>query len=492
MDSKLPTLVAQNLDPNKIGALGYRAPELFYGLHPHDTKSDMWSLGVVLQYLGGVNWSFQQPAEKPQWRKSYEHLVFLRLGYPPQEVGESFKAAGNLWFETLPKPRSQGQDPDPWPRSRNLGTAGDDLIRQLVQWDSDKRPAARDVANHAFSLPCLFEPSGWFLKSGWHDSGQHCSPTLEGVGPLCALRRASRAEASNIQGHRHHSCLRVGSVGTDLLRWLQEDEALQGTGIMDTIGAEVDQWREKIEKSADGRVIKRLCGFFAGSGFVQNGVASVKPIDVIGLAQASVNGFTLDRPLPLKRVGAFLEAFLLKNNDALMKIHSEMKKNFYVAKKPDAEERGHENVARFEQLWNWCLRAAEIHVTQPFWTTGGKGNPACAQGSRQEFFHEPRHNDGSSSILHASLTLFGRRDVHMEQSPDLPSRQAVREPRTFQARELDDFVVVNEPGTFYCGQVARGAAAQTSAQTRPDLRTFWTNGWMGLTNDLAEEVSARR
>ena len=106
----MPTLVAQNLDPNKIGALGYRAPELFYGIHPKDTKSDMWSLGVVLQYLGRVNWSFQPPAEKAQWRKAYEHVVFLRLGYPPRDVEESFKAAGTLWQEQC-CPRHQPRQP---------------------------------------------------------------------------------------------------------------------------------------------------------------------------------------------------------------------------------------------------------------------------------------------------------------------------------------------------------------------------------------------
>ena len=450
MDGELPTLAAQNLDPNKIGAIGFRAPELFYGLQPRGTKSDLWSMGCVVMYLGRVHWP-QRHSEETNLEAAYVHCIFSRLGQPPKAVAALFQKDGSRWSGPSATPVPQGLVPDPWPRSANLGSAGDDLIRKLVQWDSGERPDAYGVSVHPFSVPCQFEPSGWFLKCPWHESGQLCPPSLEGVGDLRKLTPATKEQASDLKGHRHHACLRVAHLGADTLCWLQGDPAFKGNDIMGSIGAKLrDDKKEKTETNARGKVVKRLSGFFAGSGVVKNEAASVNPVDVVGNTRGvSVNDFTLDTPLPLKRVSAFLEAFLVKNKVSLSFIHSRLKKVF-LQKRPGEDDKRHGNVTRFQDLWTWLLRAAEIHVTEPFWSPAGTQDIACASGSRQEFLHEARHNDGSSSILHASLTLFGRRDVHLEQSYDKPD---LKKPRAFEAGELDDFVVVNEPGTFYCGQV---------------------------------------
>ena len=450
VDGELPTLTAQNLDPNRIGAIGFRAPELFYGLQPKDTKSDLWSLGVVVMNLGGVSWP-RLPSGDSDLQASYVHCIFSRLGQPPVAVAALFKKDGSRWSCPSATPVPQGLVPDPWPRSANLGSAGDDLIRKLVQWDSGERPTAYDVSEHPFCVPCQFEPSGWFLECPWHESGQVCPPSLEGVGDLRKLTPATKDQASDLKGHRHHACLRVARLGADTLRWLQGDPAFKGNDIMGSIGAAaLDDKKEKTENNARGKVVKRLSGFFAGSGVVQNGVASVKPANVVGNAKGvSVNDFTLDTPLPIKRVSAFLEAFLVKNRHQLSFIHSRLK-HVFLQKKPGEDDKQHGNFTRFLDLWTWLLRAAEIHVTEPFWSPAGAQDSACAPGSRKEFLHEARHNDGSSSILHASLTLFGRRDVHLEQSHEKPD---LKKPRAFKAEELHDFVVVNEPGTFYCGQV---------------------------------------
>ena len=213
-----------------------------------------------------------------------------------------------------------------------------------------------------------------------------------------------------------------------------------------------------------------MSGYFAGSGAVNNDHASVKGENVIGSSSINVNDMRLDRPLPLKRVSAFLEAFLVKNKSALTAIHKTLRETFQQ-KRPGEDDRKHGNVKRFEHLWYWFLRAAEIHVTEPFWQTRGpQEDSACAPGSRTEFFHEPRHNDGSSSILHASLTLYGKRDVHFEQSAEIP---VPTEPREFRTEQLDDFVVVNQPGTFYCGQVSRGTPDRLANPPKPpnELKT---------------------
>ena len=189
MDGELPTLAAHNLDPNKIGAIGYRAPELFYGVEPTDTKSDMWSMGCVVMYLGDVSWP-PLPVQDKKLASTYLLWLRSRLGPLPNNVEETFKR-GSKWSErqmiTVPLDLAK----DPWPRSKNLGHAGDDLIRKLVQWDGAKRPDANGVAMHNFCIPCQFEPAGWFLKGPWHKSGEHVPRTLEGVGDLSQLTPAT-------------------------------------------------------------------------------------------------------------------------------------------------------------------------------------------------------------------------------------------------------------------------------------------------------------
>jgi len=113
-------------------------------------------------------------------------------------------------------------------------------------------------------------------------------------------------------------------------------------------------------------------------------------------------GLSLDQALPLRSARAWLAGWKRVNSKSISEMISLARSK--VAKL-GADEVGKHGFFMLDTPWeDWLFSLAEVHFTKP----------GC---SAQGFWHEPPHSDGGGSVLHLSLTYFGRRDTRFSLAP---------------------------------------------------------------------------
>jgi len=151
------------------------------------------------------------------------------------------------------------------------------------------------------------------------------------------------------------------------------------------------------------------------------------------------------KPFPARRVLALRTAFLEANAAAFEAVVAHAKAQAQREAEPDWNQ----NWTDFRDLpWRrWMLSCLELQLARQ------GGSPR-----KEKFVNEPRHNDGCMSILHAALTLYGRRDVRFEQGGGEP-----------------DIFLHNLPGSFYLGNVT-GATHQVHHCATPPHEYLMVDG----------------
>ncbi|TKR76936.1 hypothetical protein L596_017998 [Steinernema carpocapsae] len=131
---------------NQAGTRWYRAPELLFGATAYSPKIDMWSCGCVLAEF--LNSSPMFPG-----RNDFEQIARIMnvLGNPSEDTWpgwESLPDSKKITFEMV----------DPvldWATVVPLGSKGaEELLRELLSYDSTKRPSAEEC----LQLPFFCQP----------------------------------------------------------------------------------------------------------------------------------------------------------------------------------------------------------------------------------------------------------------------------------------------------------------------------------------------
>ena len=134
-------------------------------------------------------------------------------------------------------------------------------------------------------------------------------------------------------------------------------------------------------------------------------------------------GLDLKHSCILPRVEAWRNAFVAANRDALNAMWGEARRRLTGKFSRTKLKRNGRHFLRYPMEAHF-LSCGEVHVT----------NPGTAEAGHWD---EPRHRDGAASVVHASLTLFGRRDVRAEQSVPERSPWPAVAAETTEAEEED-------------------------------------------------------
>lgn len=132
---------------HEVVTLWYRAPEILLGKTRYDTSIDMWSAGCILAEITTGDAVFMGDSEIDQL-----YQIFRLLGTP--------SAAEWPGVHSLPDYKSTFPD---WPNRgfnetvNGIDPEGDDLLSQLLVYDSTKRLTARRALAHPF----FDELEGW-------------------------------------------------------------------------------------------------------------------------------------------------------------------------------------------------------------------------------------------------------------------------------------------------------------------------------------------
>ena len=253
-------------------------------------------------------------------------------------------------------------------------------------------------------------------------------------------------------------------------------------------------------------ILKAKFAGYAGSGAVLTGDGAAALKDWVD--GTSMCGLRLKGPLLLSRVSAWLEAWLDVNSTALERMETatrhRLQRKFRRADPAGLEIRNSPEYRKiFESPFRaWFLRFAEVHISRPtihraanptfvFGLADGRSRapgscvPLPAEGAPDPCWHEPRHNDGAGSVMHMSLTLYGARDVHLEQGTGAKTDA----PRMWKAGEPPDMVIPCAPGTVYVGQLT-GCTHQVHHR-RPRAADLW-RGEFAVTVQFRTNLFASR
>ena len=223
------------------------------------------------------------------------------------------------------------------------------------------------------------------------------------------LERASapdkRAWEGSLQPPRHPWNALVGQVAPEVLVYLQGDAGLTGEGL-EGFG---------LQFTDPGENGKEFFRVEQGRKFLTAGRAAE-------CTSGNMCGLKLRNHTPLPRVEHFFDALFAVNRPAFEDIAARSRVH---TRRIDDETLGR-NGAHFKELKAdmWPFKNHELHVMEP-------------GDDKRGWWREKWHNDGAGSILHASLTHYGRRDVACDVG-DGSSRTVV---------------IPCEPGTIYFGQM---------------------------------------
>ena len=137
-------------------------------------------------------------------------------------------------------------------------------------------------------------------------------------------------------------------------------------------------------------------------------------------------GQKLARSFPLPRATDVIMAFVTVNKPLFADIFARARAQL---RRMGEGLTTHVNIKQFleEPFERMLFTSGELHVAEP--------------GDRERgFWEEACHKDGAGSLLHLSLTVFGRRDVRCEQSSDASDSAG-----------LSDVLISCRPGTLYFG-----------------------------------------
>ena len=476
--------------------IGLEAPENYIRESASfSTEADCFSFGCIMLTLGRAPWPdlpsvFVPSGKVNQFMLDYHVCLLDLLGPVPRESHhrtspdwEAFAAHDPQHHSRmLPPPGALSTLATKLPEITHtmFGVEGVRLLSGLLQWDPATRTTASAAANHAYCMPCALPLGGSLLKATWctHEMQDDTHAVLgpptsemQGVGDQPELQEVD-PKRRRWNGCRHQWNIVKGTMEPAVLHDMQKEaeQVIDGMAIDDltlpheakikfTKGAYVDKSLGiKIEKRQDtGHAAKRTLAAAVGTGR-----GKMKAV----CRSTAMCGLKLQKRIPMPTVNAWLEAFLHVNRAAFKKAHTAVKKTLSWKNAPSRRGRSttgagnltaNPNYRSFQACdsHSWFLRCGELHVARPSEFTGKKGK------TKQAWLHEPRHNDGLGSVMHMSLTIYGRRDVHFEQVPadsvglgpprmnGFPSRGAVD-----LAKVPDDVVVQAAPGTVYLGQVS--------------------------------------
>jgi len=125
---------------HEVVTLWYRAPEILLGQKRYDTSIDMWSAGCILAEIITGNAIFMGDSEIDQL-----YHIFRLLGTPTPAV----------WPKIRSLPDYKATFPD-WPSRtftacvKGITPEGEDLISNLLAYDSSRRLTARRALSHEF------------------------------------------------------------------------------------------------------------------------------------------------------------------------------------------------------------------------------------------------------------------------------------------------------------------------------------------------------
>ena len=196
------------------------------------------------------------------------------------------------------------------------------------------------------------------------------------MGDLSALRPLAPSHAGCFSGSRHHWNILQGQLGPDVLEWLRADDGFASAKMREPrFHGAGTSWR-----SEEGRKV-----LYAGK--------------LGNPASLSCCGLSVKEDLLLQRVTAWRNAFFKANTVLFGRLWSDAQVRLSGFCASALGDNG-AHVLR-HSVERQIFSVGEIHVTEP-------------GDSARGFWDEPRHQDGARSILHLSLTLFGRRDVRCE------------------------------------------------------------------------------
>ena len=264
--------------------------------------------------------------------------------------------------------------------------------------------------------------------------GRDCSapcPSGDGVpgcGDLSLLRAPATPEKARYEGVRHAWNALAGTLAPEVLAWLRGCPGFArllplcaarapafgqggavfacrsrldgGAGKARRGKAAKQKAKEKTKAKAKAKAKARALDWRAEAGrkvLLAGKLGGPSTGDMCGLA--------LKHSLVLPRVEAWRNAFLSANRGALEDMWAEAHRRLRVLSFARQGRNGR-HFLRFP-IDAHFLSCGEVHVT---W----------AGSAEAGYWDEPRHRDGAASVVHLSLTLFGRRDVRCEQS--LPAR----------------------------------------------------------------------
>jgi hypothetical protein len=381
-----------------IVTLNYRAPELLFGDVAFGAPIDVWALGLVVVQAAGAHFHIRTAA-KAWTPEVLRDLLFIQLGTPSSEV---LRALPLFPSGVVPSPAAA------WPDKvvATLGTHGMAFVVSALAWEPLARPRASELLKHQFFKPPMMTLGGMLKDS--------CGAFVAaGGGPY--------------QGERCPWNILHGEVGSDVLKYLQGDPALT-PGHPDFKALRINF---KLAKGARENAKSEL-----GCKYIMAGHMGPR-----GNQNATCCVLSLAEPLPLRRLQAWFEAFLVKNRESLDALRLRGKNLLY---RLSEEERG-PNGNHFMSLDvdEWFGNCAELVVLMPSRPDGS-------------FVQEELHTDGGASVLHMGLTLYGRRLLRCKQGHDL------------RGNELPDVWLENKPGTLYLGGL-----------TGPEHQVFaWDGRWL--------------
>ena len=204
-------------------------------------------------------------------------------------------------------------------------------------------------------------------------------------------------------GQRHPWNIRSGNLSVEVLAWLRADDALvPGSPAFEALAVDFSAVRQNCKSEQDRKFIL--------AGHVND-----------ALPTRSMCGLTLNDALPLPRLRAWRHAFLAVNSVAFAAMQASAQEALRRLSEEDRGRNGDDFLAA--SVEEWCISCGELAFSYP--------------GSQADgFWAEPEHMDGGASVLHLTMTLYGRRRLECRSGCGLP-----------------DVVLENTPGTVYIGQL---------------------------------------
>ena len=368
---------------NDLGVctLNYRPPDVCLGSQRYQDDLDMWSLGCVAAelYMGHPLF-LSSPTREPSV-KDFVGAIFVLLGPPRTE--------SSTWLESLPffkalygtaAATAGGPSPCPsaataeWPPPCLAGCPKGlaDLVQRVLQWRPSDRIGIAAAKAHSFLQP---------------------------PGAVLTVR------LDRVQGKNGIGTIAEANLDPDLLRYLQTCPSWNSLA------------QQCLESKGPKRRIPSKCVRKEDS---ETGLKS----EFVGIVNEkrpstcrSLNSDANLHPIPSKRFAVFVRAVRIAWRSWLEQLTQKMRKAVGQDNMPEYLYAVNGKPILEEEFADNAFAYASIQVMKP--------------GQRDDGWH----TDGGSSLLHASVTLFGTRTVQVRMDGE------------------EEVNLAQEPGSFYVGNL---------------------------------------